>query len=76
MQPGACLKKVTGFTKRPALMDPLDRVDGWPTVRGGAWTHALPRPRIALVAMGGGGDFTAEFDYVRVHALRTSPQKQ
>ena len=24
-----------GFTKRPALMDPLDWVDGWPTVRGG-----------------------------------------
>ena len=26
-----------GFTKRPLLMDPLDWVDGWPTVRGGYW---------------------------------------
>jgi arabinan endo-1,5-alpha-L-arabinosidase len=25
------------FTKRPALLDPIDWVDGWPTVRGGAW---------------------------------------
>ena len=24
-----------GFTKRPAQLDPLDWVDGWPTVRGG-----------------------------------------
>ncbi|MFL5735317.1 MAG: family 43 glycosylhydrolase [Chloroflexia bacterium] len=26
-----------GFTKRPVLMDPLDWVNGWPTVRGGLW---------------------------------------
>ena len=26
----------TGFTKRPALLDPVDWVDGWPTVNGGA----------------------------------------
>jgi arabinan endo-1,5-alpha-L-arabinosidase len=26
-----------GFTKRPVLLDPLDWVDGWPTVRGGLW---------------------------------------
>jgi len=25
-----------GFTKRPALLDPVDWVDGWPTVNGGA----------------------------------------
>ena len=25
-----------GFTKRPALLDPIDWVDGWPTVNGGA----------------------------------------
>lgn len=24
-----------GFTKRPVLMDPVDWLDGWPTVRGG-----------------------------------------
>jgi arabinan endo-1,5-alpha-L-arabinosidase len=26
----------TGFTKRPALLDAVDWVDGWPTVNGGA----------------------------------------
>ena len=31
-----------GFTKRPALLDPLDWVDGWPTVRGGAWASDTP----------------------------------
>ena len=25
-----------GFTKRPALLDPIDWIDGWPTVNGGA----------------------------------------
>jgi arabinan endo-1,5-alpha-L-arabinosidase len=25
-----------GFTKRPALLDPIDWVDGWPTVNGGS----------------------------------------
>jgi arabinan endo-1,5-alpha-L-arabinosidase len=35
-----------GFTKRPALLDPLDWVDGWPTVRGGRWAsdEAMPAP--------------------------------
>jgi arabinan endo-1,5-alpha-L-arabinosidase len=26
-----------GFTKRPLLLDPLDWIDGWPTVRGNLW---------------------------------------
>ncbi|HEX5838508.1 MAG TPA: family 43 glycosylhydrolase [Anaerolineales bacterium] len=26
-----------GFTKRPVLLDRLDWIDGWPTVRGGLW---------------------------------------
>jgi arabinan endo-1,5-alpha-L-arabinosidase len=26
-----------GFTKRPVLMDALDWLNGWPTVRGGSW---------------------------------------
>ena len=26
-----------GFTKRPVLLDPVDWVDGWPTVNGGRW---------------------------------------
>jgi arabinan endo-1,5-alpha-L-arabinosidase len=33
-----------GFTKRPALLDPLDWVDGWPTVRGGHWASDEPMP--------------------------------
>jgi arabinan endo-1,5-alpha-L-arabinosidase len=26
-----------GFTKRPVLLDRVDWIDGWPTVRGGLW---------------------------------------
>jgi arabinan endo-1,5-alpha-L-arabinosidase len=33
-----------GFTKRPALLDPLDWIDGWPTVRGGHWASDEPMP--------------------------------
>lgn len=35
-----------GFTKRPALLDPLDWIDGWPTVRGGLWAsdQRMPAP--------------------------------
>lgn len=33
-----------GFTKRPALMDTLDWVDGWPVVRGGLWASDTPQP--------------------------------
>ncbi len=35
-----------GFTKRPALLDPVDWVNGWPTVRDGQWASdtAVPRP--------------------------------
>jgi len=35
-----------GFTKRPALLDPLDWVNGWPTVRGGLWAsdETMPAP--------------------------------
>jgi arabinan endo-1,5-alpha-L-arabinosidase len=33
-----------GFTKRPALMDPLEWVGGWPTVRGGLWASDEPMP--------------------------------
>ncbi len=34
----------TGFTKRPALLDPLDWVGGWPTVRGGYWASDTAQP--------------------------------
>jgi arabinan endo-1,5-alpha-L-arabinosidase len=38
------LEGATGFTKRPLLLDPLDWVDGWPTVRGGYWASDDPMP--------------------------------
>jgi len=31
-------------TRRPAMLDPLDWVDGWPTVRGGFWASDEPMP--------------------------------
>ena len=33
-----------GFTKRPALLDPVDWVNGWPTVNGGAWASDTTMP--------------------------------
>lgn len=33
-----------GFTKRPVLMDALDWIGGWPTVRGGQWASDTPQP--------------------------------
>src|SRR6185503_4304329 len=33
-----------GFTKRPVLMDALDWVEGWPTVRGGLWASDKAQP--------------------------------
>jgi arabinan endo-1,5-alpha-L-arabinosidase len=33
-----------GFTRRPALIDPIDWVDGWPVVRGGQWASANKQP--------------------------------
>ncbi len=35
-----------GFTKRPPLLDPLDWVNGWPTVRAGRWAsyQKMPAP--------------------------------
>jgi arabinan endo-1,5-alpha-L-arabinosidase len=32
------------LTKRPLLIDPIDWVDGWPTVRGGFWASDTPQP--------------------------------
>ena len=32
------------LNKRPALLDALDWVDGWPTVRGGWWASTIPQP--------------------------------
>jgi arabinan endo-1,5-alpha-L-arabinosidase len=36
-----------GFTKRPVLLDPLDWIDGWPTVRAGHWASDLPQAKPA-----------------------------
>ena len=35
-----------GFTKRPALLDAIDWIDGWPTVNGGEWAsdRSMPAP--------------------------------
>jgi arabinan endo-1,5-alpha-L-arabinosidase len=33
-----------GFTKRPVLMDALDWVNDWPTVRGGLWASDSSQP--------------------------------
>jgi len=33
-----------GFTKRPVLLDALDWVNGWPTVRGGLWASDTKQP--------------------------------
>ena len=32
-----------GFTRRPVLLDALDWIDGWPTVRGGFWISDNPQ---------------------------------
>lgn len=34
-----------GATRRPALIDPIVWVDGWPQVRGGAWASDTAQPR-------------------------------
>jgi arabinan endo-1,5-alpha-L-arabinosidase len=33
-----------GFTRRPALIDPIDWVEDWPEVRGGYWASNTPQP--------------------------------
>ncbi|WP_255807757.1 family 43 glycosylhydrolase [Deinococcus sp. KNUC1210] len=35
-----------GINKRPVMLDPLDWIDGWPTVRGGQWASdsVMPAP--------------------------------
>ncbi len=33
-----------GFTRRPALLDPISWVDGWPVVNGGAFASDASRP--------------------------------
>jgi arabinan endo-1,5-alpha-L-arabinosidase len=33
-----------GFTRRPALIDPIEWVNDWPGVRGGYWASDTPQP--------------------------------
>ncbi len=33
-----------GFTRRPALIDPIDWINDWPSVRSGYWASATPQP--------------------------------
>src|SRR5215213_4421360 len=33
-----------GINERPMLLDRLDWIDGWPSVRGGRWASARPQP--------------------------------
>ena len=33
-----------GYTRRPALIDPIVWTNGWPDVRGGLWASAKPQP--------------------------------
>ena len=48
-----------GINERPMLLDRLDWVDGWPTVRGGAWASEDPQPApVGTFAVG--DDFNGE----------------
>ena len=44
-----CFAGTDCFTKRPALLDPVDWINGWPTVNGGAWASNTPMPAPAAV---------------------------
>jgi len=45
-----------GINERPMLLDRLDWIDGWPTVRGGAWASEEAQPAPA-------GDFAVGDDF-------------
>ncbi|WP_309893479.1 family 43 glycosylhydrolase [Archangium sp.] len=75
------VERLTGEARRAAGGDTTAYTaytsqNGVDWVRGGTWTHSMTAARIALVAMGGGGDFTAEFDHVRVYATRAGERSR
>lgn len=76
------VERLTGAERRAAGGDTESYTaytsqDGVTWVRGGTWTHSLGTDaQIALGAYGGGGDFTAEFDYVRVSTLKERPARR
>jgi arabinan endo-1,5-alpha-L-arabinosidase len=48
-----------GINQRPMLLDRLDWIDGWPTVRAGRWASEGPQPApVTDWAVGGGVDLT------------------
>ena len=61
-----------GYTRRPPLLDPLDWVDGWPTVRGGWWVSDCQQP--APVATAGGVPEYAADAAPRRSARRAAPR--
>lgn len=47
-----------GLLARPMMLDRLDWVDGWPTVRAGAWASDTPQPG-PVTTPDAGGDFNS-----------------
>lgn len=45
-----------GINRRPLMVDRLDWIDGWPTVRAGAWASEDPQPA-PVTEPAAGGDF-------------------
>jgi arabinan endo-1,5-alpha-L-arabinosidase len=58
-----------GFTKRPLLLDPIDWIDGWPTVRGGLWASDSREPGPAAQP----GERT-RYRTPKFHDVRLGPQ--
>src|SRR5215210_529287 len=48
-----------GINERPMLLDRLDWIDGWPTVRGGGWASESPQPA-PVDTFAVGNDFNGE----------------
>ncbi|HEX2182408.1 MAG TPA: family 43 glycosylhydrolase [Rubrobacteraceae bacterium] len=42
-----------GINERPMLLDRLDWIDGWPTVRGGEWASESPQPAPVTTPLAG-----------------------
>ncbi len=55
----------TGFTKRPVLLDRLNWIDGWPTVRAERWASDTPQRAPSVRA----GDQDSDQANSEVHAL-------
>jgi arabinan endo-1,5-alpha-L-arabinosidase len=58
-----------GINQRPMLLDRLDWIDGWPTVRGGRWASEDPQPAPATTPDGGAPPVTEPAPPPRVGRL-------